>query len=154
MPSRKPRPDRPLGPRLKRGAKRAERVSTHPLHETQHPELLERVRARCLALPETSEKIAWGRPTFRVKGKLFVMYLEDHHGDGRLAIWCNAFPEAREALLAADASRFFVPPYMGPSGWIGVRLDKRLPWSRVGGVITDAWRRSAPSKLSALLEGD
>lgn len=129
-------------------------AGTHPLHETQRPDLLARVRALCLAWPETSEKIAWGRPTFRVKGKLFVMYVENHHGDGRLAIWCNAFPEAREALLRSDPVRFFVPPYMGPSGWIGARLDKRPSWTRLGAIVLDAWRRSAPPRLVTLLDGD
>jgi len=82
------------------------------------------------------------------------MYHENHHGDGRLALWCNAFPEARDALLRAEPRRFFVPPYMGPSGWIGVRLDRRLPWSRVGAIVRDAWHRSAPPRLLAALEGE
>jgi hypothetical protein len=89
------------------------------------------VRRACLALPDTTEKIAWGAPTFRVAERLFVMFLDDHHGDGRLAIWVNAPAGAQEAFVAADPDRYFVPPYVGPSGWLGVRLDRKLSWTEV-----------------------
>jgi hypothetical protein len=89
--------------------------------------VLAKVRRLCLALPDTEEKIAWGAPTFRAGGRLFVMFMDNHHGDGRLAIWCNAAPGAQEAFVASDAAIYFVPPYVGPSGWLGVRLDGGLP---------------------------
>lgn len=89
---------------------------------------LARVRTICLALPDTHEKEAWGAPTFRVGGRLFAMFVDDHHGDGRLAVWCNAPPVAQEALVAAEPVHFFVPPYVGPQGWVGVRLDTGLGW--------------------------
>ena len=108
---------------------------------------LDRVRELCLALPETTEKIAWGAPTWRVGGKLFVMFADHHHNDGRLAIWCNASDGAQEALVAADPDVFFRPAYVGPSGWIGVQLDKGLDWKVVKDLIAEAWKASAPKKV-------
>lgn len=109
--------------------------------------VLERVRAICLALPMTEEKLAWGEPTFRVKKKLFVMFANNHHNDGRIAIWCHAPEGAQEALVSANPEQFFVPPYVGPSGWIGVRLDRRPNWKTVAALIEQAWERAAPSAV-------
>lgn len=124
----------------------------HPRRPNTRPKTLDKVRAFCLDFPETSEKEAWGGPTFRVKGKMFVMYMDNHHGDGRLALWVNADADAREGLIDADPARFFVPPYMGPRGWLGVRLDKRLAWKRVTEVIEEAYRRTAPKRVLAAWE--
>lgn len=104
---------------------------------------LSRVRKACLALPDTHEKEAWGAPTFRVRGRLFVMFVDNHHGDGRLAIWCSAPPGAQDALVASSPAHFFVPPYVGPSGWIGVRLDTGLAWRTVAARIREAHRVTA-----------
>ena len=98
-----------------------------------------RVRKSCLALPEATEKEAWGAPTFRVRDRMFVMFMDNHHGDGRLAIWCNAPPGAQEALVASDPKHFFVPPYVGPNGWVGVRLDGALKPTVVAGRIRAAY---------------
>lgn len=99
---------------------------------------LARVRKLCFALPGTAEKLAWGAPTFRVGGRLYCMFVDNHHGDGRLALWLAAPAGAQEAFVAADPERFFKPPYVGPSGWLGVRLDRRLPWSAVAGLLEEA----------------
>lgn len=99
---------------------------------------IDRVREICLALPDTEEKIAWGAPTFRVKGRLFVMFSDDHHGDGRVAIWCAAPDGAQRDIVAADPKRFFVPPYVGTNGWIGMRLDQRPKWKEVAAIIEQA----------------
>jgi hypothetical protein len=113
---------------------------------------LARVRKICLALPETSERLSHGAPTFFVGSKpTFLMFAENHHGDGRLAIWCAAPDGAQEALVAADPERFFRPPYVGYRGWIGVRLE-RPDWKLVEGIIEDAYRRVAPPKFIALLD--
>ena len=112
---------------------------------------LKRVRALCLALPEATERLSHGAPCFFVK-KSFVMFLNDHHGDGRLAIWCAAPEGAQEAMIGADPERFFRPPYVGPSGWVGVRLDVRPNWDEIAGVIDDAYRTVAPPKLVAVLD--
>lgn len=112
---------------------------------------LDRVRSICLALPETAEKIAWGEATFRVRGKMFVMLADNHHNDGITGIWCAAEPGAQDILVPADPERFFVPPYMGPRGWIGVRLDIADNWPLVTSIIHDAYRTIAPKQLAALV---
>src|SRR4051812_21545424 len=85
------------------------------------------VRKICLGLPDIEEKVAWGEPTWRVHGKLFAMFSNNHHGDGRIAVWCNAPPGAQQDLVAADPKHFFVPPYVGVGGWIGINLNTKLP---------------------------
>lgn len=112
---------------------------------------LPRLRAAALALPEAHEVIAWGEPTWRVKNKLFAMYASPgtHHTDGRPSVWIKAKAENQRLMVAVDPSRYFVPPYVGVSGWIGVRLDKRPPWKEVARLLDDAWRLTAPKKLLA-----
>jgi hypothetical protein len=113
---------------------------------------LDRVREICLGLPEAIEKEAWGGPTFRVK-KMFAMYVDDHHGDGRLALWIKSTAEDQDVLVDNDPERFFVPPYMGPAGWVGVRLEKdRVDWGVVEELVEDGYRLVAPKKLVARLD--
>jgi hypothetical protein len=111
---------------------------------------LDRVRAICLAFPEAGEKTGHGRPVFHVLGKTFVMFMDNHHNDGRLAIWCNASDGAQEVLVRARPERYFVPPYVGHRGWIGMRLEG-VNWSEVGAIIEDAYRAAAPNRLLARL---
>jgi hypothetical protein len=100
---------------------------------------LERVRALCAALPGAVERESHGAPAFFAGGKRsFVMFMDNHHHDGRLAIWCPADAGVQAALVDADPERYFVPPYVGHRGWIGVRLDRGLDWGEVAGVIEDA----------------
>ena len=109
---------------------------------------LERIREICLALPETSERLSHGAPTFFVRGKrAFVMVLTDHHGDGRFAIWCAAPDGLQSMLVEADPERFFVPPYVGHRGWLGVRLDRLLDWAELTGIVEDAFAEVAPRSL-------
>ena len=114
---------------------------------------LERVRALCLALPEATERPSHGSPAWFVRDKrCFVMFLDDHHGDGRLALWCAA-PEGAQALLtASNPDRYFVPPYVGHRGWIGLRLDRDATRDEVAGVIEDAWLDRAPKRRLAELD--
>src|SRR5262245_18726747 len=112
---------------------------------------LPRVRKICLALPEATEKIAWGEPTWRVRDKLFVMFANNHHGDGRIAIWCKAAPGAQDDLVAANPKQFFVPPYVGKAGWIGIRLDQGPDWGIVAGLVKDGYLEVAPKRLRASL---
>ena len=112
---------------------------------------LTKLRKLCLALPEAREVEAWGAPTFRVK-TMFAMYAEpgNHHGEGRESVWVKALKTNQELMVAADPERFFVPPYVGPSGWIGVHLDSsRTDWAELAELLRDAWRMSAPKKLVA-----
>ena len=109
---------------------------------------LNRLREICLTLPETSERLSHGAPTFFVRSrKAFLMVLTDHHGDGRFAIWCAAAPGTQQVLVAADAEKFFVPPYVGHRGWLGVSLDGALDWEELAGIAEDAYAEVAPPKL-------
>ena len=116
-------------------------------------EHLQRLRTICLTLPEAAEQVFGGHthPTFRVRGKIFAMYMDDHHGDGRVALWCKAPPGAQGVLVGANPERFFAPPYVGPKGWIGVRLDGAVDWDEVAGLVADSYRMTAPRRLSAQL---
>ena len=109
---------------------------------------LERIREICLGLPETSERLSHGAPTFFVREKrAFLMVLTDHHGDGRFAIWCAGGDGMQPMLVAADPERFFVPPYVGHRGWLGVRLDRGLDWDEIAGIAEDAYAEVAPAEL-------
>src|SRR4051812_50206798 len=111
---------------------------------------LERVRAICLGLPEVTERLSHGRPAWFVRDKkTFVMYLDDHHGDGRLALWCAAPPGMQEALVAAEPEHYFRPPYVGHRGWLGVHLNRGLDWNEIAGAIEDAYACVAPASLVA-----
>lgn len=101
---------------------------------------LDRVREICAALPETTEKLSHGSPTWWARKRTFLMFLDNHHGDGRLAVWCAASKDEQETLVAADPEHFFVPPYVGPSGWIGIRLDRGLDWGVVASLIAEGHR--------------
>src|SRR3954454_15245150 len=114
----------------------------------------DRLRTLCLALPEATAK-PWGdaMTSFRVREKVFAWYLENHHGDGRIALWCKAPPGAQPALVGSERERFFVPPYVGHHGWIGVWLDvaiDRIDWDELGEVVAESYRMIAPKRLTAL----
>jgi hypothetical protein len=117
---------------------------------------LARLRRVCLALPEAHEVEAWGEPTFRVRNKLFAMYAapSNHHGGGRPAVWCKAAPGNQALMVRAEPQRYFVPPYVGPSGWVGIWLDRNPDWSEVKELMSDSYRLVAPKRLAALLGGD
>ena len=102
------------------------------------PSPLERVRKICLALPGSEEKLSHSSQTFFVKKRVFAYFLDNHHNDGRVALWCNAPEGVQRALVEADPVQYFVPPYVGPGGWIGVRLDKKPDWKSVAGLIAQA----------------
>ena len=118
------------------------------MNRKQREATLARLRELCLALPETSERLSHGAPTFFIREKrAFVMVLTNFHGEGRFAIWCAA-PDGLQAMLTeADPERFFVPPYVGHRGWLGVRLDRGLDWDELAGLIEDAYAEVAPPKL-------
>ncbi|HMG25775.1 MAG TPA: MmcQ/YjbR family DNA-binding protein [Acidimicrobiia bacterium] len=112
------------------------------------------LRKICLALPETTERLSHGEPTWFIRGKkTFVSYADHHHND-RLAFVCAAPPGAQQAMVAADPERFFVPPYVGGRGWLGVHLDLDEPvdWDEVAELVEDAYRSVAPKKLVQLLD--
>jgi hypothetical protein len=115
---------------------------------------IERLRALCLALPEAHEVEAWGEPTFRVRNKIFAMYADagNHHGAGGRGVWCKATHLTQDLLVRTQPERFFVPPYVGPKGWVGVHLDGAPDWSVVAELLRDAYRLTAPKRLTARLD--
>ena len=101
------------------------------------------LRKICLALPEVIEKEAWGEPTFRLRGRMFAMYDNNHHDAGRIAVWRKA-PLGFQSMMVAEApDGFFVPPYVGANGWVGVRLDLDVDWKEIAGVMQQAYRMAA-----------
>lgn len=109
---------------------------------------LERVRSICLALPAASERLSHGEPTFFVGGKVFVMVADNHHGDGRVAVWLPVPPGAQEALSEARPATFFRPPYVGGRGWVGIVLDA-VDDAELRLFTETAWELVAPKRLRA-----
>ena len=104
-----------------------------------------------MALPEVTERLSHGEPTWFVRDrKTFVMFA-DHHHDDRVAFWCAAPEGAQESLVAAYPERCFRPPYVGVRGWLGVYLDVPVNWDEVAALVEDAYRVVAPKKLVAQL---
>lgn len=112
----------------------------------EHP--IDRLRDLCLALPEATEQETWGDPTFRVRGKIFAM---PKRGDGRLSLWIKAPEGSQSILIGADPGRFFIPPYVGPKGWVGVRLDDDPDWEEVSALLRRGYRLIAPKRLAKLV---
>ena len=103
------------------------------------PRPLVRLRRICLALPEAHEVRSHGEPTFRVKNKMFATYAnaDSHHGRGRHGVWIKAAPGRQARAIKTDPQRFFVPPYVGPSGWVGIHLNTGLDWGAVAAIIAE-----------------
>ena len=121
------------------------RASKTKARRTLKPaELIARVRAIALAMPGTTEKLSHGEPSF-FRGRMFVTIDNNHHGSGHVAIWCRAEPGAQKAFVDAQARHFFVPPYVGTQGWLGVRLDSGLDWGVIERCIESAWREARPA---------
>ena len=112
---------------------------------------LERVRRICMALPEATEKLSHGEPTFFVRKKVFAMCSNNHHNDGHIAAWLPAAIGVQEALIKANPKKFYRPPYVGVRGWIAVELDQ-VNDKELALHLREAWRLIAPEKLHALLE--
>lgn len=109
---------------------------------------LESLRRLCLALPEATERPSHGEPTWFVSGKVFVSFADRHHDD-RVAFWCAAPAGVQEALVGSKPKRFFVPPYVGKRGWLGVFLDVPVDWEEIGQIVADAYRLVAPRRLAS-----
>jgi len=113
---------------------------------------LSRARAHCLALPEATEKLAWGAPTFRIRDKkMFASFADNHHGDGRIALWVHAPEGVQQSVVEAEPEKFFVPPFLGPRGWIGINLD-RVTDEELAFFVAQAYCVVAPKKLQAMLD--
>jgi len=106
----------------------------------------------CGSLPEVTSDSAGRHLAFEVRGKRFAWFLDDHHGDGRLALTCKAAPGQNAALVDEDPSRFFLPSYVARRGWVGVWLDTgEVDWDRIELLLHDSYRLTAPKGLAARL---
>jgi hypothetical protein len=113
--------------------------------------LVGRLRRICMALPEVNEKLSHGEPTwFAGKGKVFAMLDDHHHGAAHLSVWLPQPFGAQEALIGSDPDRFFRPPYVGVSGWVGVVLDTGPDWDAVAALVREAYLTVATTKLRNL----
>ena len=108
----------------------------------------EAVREVCLSFPEAEEVVSHGFPNFRVRGKTFASYVVNHHGDGRVALWLNSPSGSQDHYAKSEPRHFFVPPDVGPRGWLGVHLDKGLSWQRVAALVRQAYEKVAPPALA------
>ena len=105
-----------------------------------------------LALPETTREDSPPHATFRVRGRTFAYYLDDHHGDGIVGLVCKAPPGANEMLAQAEPERFYMPAYVGPRGWLGLRLDiPHVDWDEVADFVAESYLLVAPKRLAALV---
>jgi predicted DNA-binding protein (MmcQ/YjbR family) len=111
--------------------------------------VLDRLRAICLGLPGAYERVAWMAPTFRVGERQFAMFADDHHGVGFAGVWLKAPEGAQEELVASDPKRFYVPPYVGKGGWVGVKLDGKTDWKLLAGLLEEAYRGAAAGQSAA-----
>src|ERR1700727_2489417 len=106
-----------------------------------------------LALPETSRKLMGDHASFLVRKKVFAYFLNDHHGDGIVSTCCKALPGDNECLIAANPRKFYMPAYIGPRGWVALRLDRpTVDWSEVNELVHGSYMQTAPRRLLKLLE--
>jgi hypothetical protein len=111
-----------------------------------------KLRRLCLALPEVTERLSHGEPTWFVRDKTSFVTTADHHHDDRVAFWCAASDGVQEDLVEGAPDRFFRPPYVGHRGWLGVYLDVPQDWDEIAALVADAYRCVAPSRLVAALD--
>lgn len=127
------------------------RSKAGPAPKLDRGEQLTRARRICMSIPGTSEKISHGEPTFFTPKRVFAMFADNHHGDGRVAVWLPAAPGVQTALIEEAPEIYFRPPYVGVSGWVGVELSK-LDDEQLGALIREAFRfidlKSTPSRRS------
>ncbi len=138
-------------------------MSTHPIKKIAPEDraYVEQLRRLCMALPEVTEKLAWGSPTWRVGGRLFAQLADHHHGDSHLAVWLAAPDGAQQALIESEPERFFRPAYVGHLGWVAAILGEDSDWGMVAMVVEQAHRVSAQKlpqrrwrEIEARLEGE
>lgn len=111
-------------------------------------EHLRRVRRICAAMPESTEKLSHGEPTFFVRKKVFAMFANNHHNDGHIAVWIPARPGLQAMLIKASPETFFKPPYVGVRGWVGIELDC-ISDEELASHVREAWRLVAPKTLKS-----
>jgi hypothetical protein len=110
---------------------------------------LSRASRICLAMPEATREVHGSHASFLIRKKVFVYFMNNHHGDGIVSIACKALPGDNAALVAAQPDRFYLPAYIGSRGWVALRLDVGAPdWEEVGELIAGSYRMTAPKRLA------
>ncbi len=106
----------------------------------------------CLALPETARRDSGSHASFLVRQRIFAYFLDDHHGDGIVAVCCKVALGGNADLVGAAPGRYYLPAYIGPRGWVGLRLDRqRIDWTEVAELVAESYRLVAPKPLAARL---
>ena len=117
-------------------------------------ERLERLSRICLSLPNAVREDKGAHAAFTVSKKVFVYYLNDHHGDGIVSMCCKVLPGDNERLIAASPQKFYMPAYIGPRGWVALRLDRRtVDWDEVSELVQGSYVQIAPKRLARIVEG-
>lgn len=112
-----------------------------------------KLSAICLALPQAMRADQGDHADFHVGKKVFAYYLDNHHGDGKIGLWCKVLPRENERLIAASPRKFYMPAYVGPRGWVGLRLDRRtVDWAEVKELVVGSYLQIAPKKMARALE--
>ena len=119
--------------------KETRRVRAEPAPKLDHGKQLSRVRRICTSIPGTTEKLSHGEPTFFTPNRVFAIFANNHHGDGRVAVWLPAAAGVQAALIEESPETYFRPPYVGVSGWVGVDLSK-VDDEQLGALIREAFR--------------
>jgi len=113
----------------------------------------EMLRAICLALPQAAHEAMGEHAGFKVGKKVFAYFLDNHHGDGIVGLWCKVLPGENERLIAASPRKFYMPAYVGPRGWVGLRLDRpTVDWAEVRELVVGSYLQVAPKRLARLVE--
>jgi hypothetical protein len=124
-----------------------------PKSSTDNP-ILDHLTKLALALPETTRELKSSHAAFLVRKKIFAYFLNDHHGDGIVAVTCKVFPGENAALAKAQPKRYYLPAYIGPRGWVALRLDlPKIDWSEVREVLLASYLLTVPKHLASAARG-
>jgi hypothetical protein len=116
--------------------------------------ILQRLTATALVLPEVRRELSGSHASFRVRKKTFAYFLENHHGDGIVAVTCKVLPGENAALAKAQPQRYYLPAYIGPRGWVALRLDlPKIDWTEVRELLLTSYLLTAPKRLASLARG-
>jgi phosphoribosylglycinamide formyltransferase-1 len=127
----------------------------HPRINRKEDPRLTRVTKIALAFPEATRRVHGDFAAFLVRKKTFAYFLDNHHGDGIVSVTCKVMPAENAALVAAQKNRFYLPAYIGPKGWVALRLDiGEIDWDEVSGLLTASYILIAPKRLSALVSNE
>jgi phosphoribosylglycinamide formyltransferase-1 len=122
-----------------------------PKNKTNHA-VLKRLTGVALELPEATREVIGSHAAFKIRKKIFAYFLDNHHGDGIVAIACKVLPGENTALAKAQSKRYYLPAYIGPRGWVARRLDTgKIDWSEVRELLRGSYLLVAPKRLAALV---